>query len=181
MANKIRILRNGIEMSVTFPELMTGDKIISANMPHITCSGEAHISGDASYYGYVVYDEAGNGYFPEDFLVEDCPTTPTTQKDTYDAVFMQFSPECGMTRENVDTMMDFLNPYDEEFSVLQIEGGNAYAVGFIKDTAFNRIDFDRRFNSKFATKLREVLDDINLERPDYTYDFAGIRTLLING
>lgn len=176
MANKIRIVRDKLEMTVTFPELKDGDEIISPNVPHITCSGDAHISGDASYDGYVVYGTNGEGYFPEDF-----DTSYNLPKDAYEAVFMQFSPECGMTHDSINTMMGLLNPYDEEFSVLQIEGDNAYAVGFIKDSAFNRIDFDRHPDSEFATKLREVLDDMSLERPDYTYDFAGIKTLLIYG
>lgn len=47
-------------------KLKKGDKFFINNQPH-TCSVDAHISGDASYDGYIVYDEDNEGWFEDDF------------------------------------------------------------------------------------------------------------------
>ena len=46
--------------------LREGDVFYVGGAQH-TANGDAHPSGDASYDGYVVYDESGEGWFEEDF------------------------------------------------------------------------------------------------------------------
>ena len=64
----VTIRRMGnLVMAVPFCDLKKGDETISSEYPQFTCGDDAHISGDSSYGGYVVFDTEGNSYFPEDF------------------------------------------------------------------------------------------------------------------
>ena len=64
----VTIRRMGkLVMAVPFCDLKKGDETISSEYPQFTCGDDAHISGDSSYGGYIVYDTEGNSYFPEDF------------------------------------------------------------------------------------------------------------------
>ena len=64
----VTIRRMGkLVMAVPFRELKKGDETISSEYPQFTCGEDAHISGDSSYAGYIVFDTEGNSYFPEDF------------------------------------------------------------------------------------------------------------------
>ena len=64
----VTIRRMGnLVMAVPFCDLKKGDETISSEYPQFTCGEDAHISGDSSYAGYIVFDTEGNSYFPEDF------------------------------------------------------------------------------------------------------------------
>lgn len=64
----VTIRRMGkLVMAVPFRELKKDDETISSEYPQFTCGEDAHISGDSSYAGYIVFDTEGNSYFPEDF------------------------------------------------------------------------------------------------------------------
>lgn len=61
---------------ILFQDLKVGDTFFQNGKP-ITVGENAHMSGDVSYDGYLVYDWKGNSYFPEDadpFELE--PQTP---------------------------------------------------------------------------------------------------------
>ena len=47
-------------------QIKTGDIFFLGDKAHLA-STDAHPSGDASYTGYIVYDESGNAWFEEDF------------------------------------------------------------------------------------------------------------------
>lgn len=52
-----------------FYALKAGDVILDDDGKVLCTVGEdAHVSGDASYDGWLFYDTKGNSYFPEDFL-----------------------------------------------------------------------------------------------------------------
>lgn len=70
MSNDSRIVK-GIKKGSTaltgilFRNLKVGDIFFQNGKP-ITVGEDAHLSGDASYDGYLVYDRNGDSYFPED-------------------------------------------------------------------------------------------------------------------
>ena len=47
-------------------KLKDGDKFVIHNVEY-TAQGDSHLSGDASYDGYIVYDTDGEGWFESDF------------------------------------------------------------------------------------------------------------------
>lgn len=63
----VSIIRCGMEMEVGFCELKTNDIACLPNGDKFRVGDDAHVSGDSTYEGWVVYDEFGNSYFPEDF------------------------------------------------------------------------------------------------------------------
>lgn len=63
----VKITRAGVAMEVPFCELRDGDVTIDGKYPLITCDGDAHLSGDSDYNGYIVFGMNCSGYFPEDF------------------------------------------------------------------------------------------------------------------
>lgn len=65
---RLTILRNGQLASISFRELMKGDMTCSPKVPRIVVGENAHQSEDPDYSGWLVYDEGGNSYFPDDFL-----------------------------------------------------------------------------------------------------------------
>lgn len=61
----VLIERCGKPMTVPFYEIIGGDFIVDQG---IVAGSNAHKSGDASYNGWLFYDEDGCGWFPEDFI-----------------------------------------------------------------------------------------------------------------
>lgn len=64
----LTVLREGRLTSIRFRDLVKGDMTCSPRIPRIVVGENAHISEDPDYSGWLVYDEKGNSYFPEDFL-----------------------------------------------------------------------------------------------------------------
>lgn len=63
----VNIVKKGSEIlsRANFKDLKKGDTFFINSIPHVA-QDDAHLSGDASYSGYLVYDEQGEGWFPED-------------------------------------------------------------------------------------------------------------------
>lgn len=66
----VNIIRDGKEMEVSFCELKAKDLALLPTGIKLCIGSDAHISGDSTYEGWLVYDDQGNGYFPEDFKSE---------------------------------------------------------------------------------------------------------------
>lgn len=64
---RIAIEREKESITVPFFDLKAGDHAQTSAGLMIVCGSDAHVSGDADYDGWIVYDESGDGYFPEDF------------------------------------------------------------------------------------------------------------------
>lgn len=64
----LEILRGGKEMRVMFCDVQDGD--ILPQCGNAVVDGDAHLSGDKSYDGWLFFDTNGNDYFPEDFGAE---------------------------------------------------------------------------------------------------------------
>ena len=64
------VLRDQTPYAVPFCEIKSGDVVCDQDgNPWFTADGDAHISGDCDYEGWVVNDHS-QGYFPEDFGAE---------------------------------------------------------------------------------------------------------------
>lgn len=63
----VNIVKKGSEIlsRANFEDLKKGDTFFVKGVPHVA-QDDAHLSGDASYPGYLVFDEQGEGWFPED-------------------------------------------------------------------------------------------------------------------
>lgn len=66
-AMTVNIVKKGSEIlsRANFEDLKKGDTFFVKGVPHVA-QDDAHLSGDASYPGYLVFDEQGEGWFPED-------------------------------------------------------------------------------------------------------------------
>lgn len=65
----IHITRHGVPCLVRFSDLREGD-VVSDKGNDFTVGSDAHFCGDASYAGWLVYDQDGNDHYPEDFGAE---------------------------------------------------------------------------------------------------------------
>ena len=67
MADWVSVIQNGSNKicEVLFESIDIGDIFFSNGVWH-RCGVEAHYSGDASYDGYLLYDDIDEGWFPEE-------------------------------------------------------------------------------------------------------------------
>lgn len=63
----VNILREGTHQTVPFRSLIEGDVVFGGELDGIVVGIEAHVSGDACYDGWLLYDENGVDFYPEDF------------------------------------------------------------------------------------------------------------------
>lgn len=63
----VNILRNGKEQTVPFCELVTGDIVWGGELNGVTVGIDAHYSDDNDYDGWLLFDQNGVDYYPEDF------------------------------------------------------------------------------------------------------------------
>lgn len=65
----LRIRRKGVVRNVPFYKLRDGDIVLGEDGEiDFTCEGDAHMSSDTTYEGWLVYSrEAQESFFPEDF------------------------------------------------------------------------------------------------------------------
>lgn len=63
----VNIIKKGSKTlsRANFEDLKKGDVFFIKGVPHVA-QDDAHFSGDASYAGYLVYDEQGESWFPEE-------------------------------------------------------------------------------------------------------------------
>lgn len=66
----VNVLRNGEQKTIPFCDLVAGDVIYGGELDGIVVGIDAHYSGDASYDGWLLYDENGVDFYPEDFGAE---------------------------------------------------------------------------------------------------------------
>ena len=66
----IVVIRDGSRKTVKFRDIKDGDIVCLQNHQTAVAKGDAHMSEDASYDGYLFYDQEGESYFPEDFGAE---------------------------------------------------------------------------------------------------------------
>ena len=67
MAAMVNIVKKGSDIlsRARYKDMKKGDTFFVKGIPHIA-QDDAHLSGDASYPGYLIYDEQGESWFPEE-------------------------------------------------------------------------------------------------------------------
>lgn len=66
----VNILRNGERITVPFCKLVKDDVVFGGELDGIVVGTDAHVSGDACYNGWLLYDENDVDFYPEDFGAE---------------------------------------------------------------------------------------------------------------
>ena len=108
-------------------------------------------------------------------LLDDCRI-----RGNMDAVFMQFPEDHGITLNGFQHMFSMLDADPtEELSILRIEGNNGYAVGVIRDSVFERLDYDSRPSTPYCSAIRDIINDVEKETADHMYNLCGVRTAII--
>jgi hypothetical protein len=79
----------------------------------------------------------------------------------------------GLVRSEAIDMIDML-PSGEEFLPIEIEAKQheSIAIGFILRVFADELDYDYK-SSGLVNFIANILDDMNNERDDCTYEFAG--------
>ena len=91
--HRVNVIRDGNQMKIPFSELKANDVACLPNGVNICIGEDAHISGDATYEGWLVYDDHGNSYFPEDFECDSHETCEGALERCMSAIFGQL-PKC---------------------------------------------------------------------------------------
>lgn len=94
----------------------------------------------------------------------------------FDAVLIEKYGEDGLSREEVNKLLDML-PEDAKVYPLEMFAREAEssAMGFITPDAADRLDYDTGQHTGFGKFVSGILDDMDKESPDHTYEYNGIR------
>ena len=94
----------------------------------------------------------------------------------FNAAFIEKYGEDGLNREEVNKLLDMLpdgaKVYPLEMFAREAESS---AMGFITPDAADRLDYDTSQHSGFGKFVSGILDDMDKESPDHTYEYKGIR------
>lgn len=97
----------------------------------------------------------------------------------FDAVLIEKYGNDGLSREEVNKLLDMLpkgaKVYPLEMFAREAESS---AMGFITPDAADRLDYDTSQHSGFGKFVSDILDDMDKESPDHTYEYKGIRFCL---
>ena len=100
----------------------------------------------------------------------------------YDIALLEKPGEDGLTRTEIEMLLDKLDTKPNPLSVYPIEiensAGESSAMGFITTEGAEKICFMYDDSSELGCKIRSILADMNNERPDKTYQFGDITVFL---
>lgn len=100
----------------------------------------------------------------------------------YDVALLEKHSEDGLTRTEIEMLLDKLDTKSNQFSVypMEIENsvGESSAMGFITAESAEKICFMYDNYSELGYKIRSILGDMNNERPDKTYQSGDITVFL---
>lgn len=96
--------------------------------------------------------------------------------EKFDVVLIEKYGEDGLSREEVNKLLDML-PEDAKVYPLEMFAREAEssAMGFITPDAADRLDYDTSQYSGFGKFVSGILDDMDKESPDNTYEYKGTR------
>lgn len=95
-----------------------------------------------------------------------------------DCILMQKPLDTAFTRDEIIRMIDSeLMIYGaEEVDPIRFEGNNAWAFGFIREEAADRINYEYKPDSAFGKEVLSIIDDVSKENSSQYYCINGIRT-----
>lgn len=99
---------------------------------------------------------------------------PETAK-TYLIAGLQYDPESYMTKEGMERLMKLLP--SEEFEICNIDGHNNTSACFLVDAGLWG-DLELKDVQELEQSVARILDDVNLESEDCTYEWRNVRLFL---
>lgn len=99
---------------------------------------------------------------------------PETAK-TYLIAGLQYAPESYMTKEGMERLMKLLP--SEEFEICHIDGHNNTSSCFLIDAGL-WAELEVKDVQELEQSVARILDDVNLESEDCTYEWRNVRLFL---
>ena len=99
---------------------------------------------------------------------------PETAK-TYLIAGLQYAPESYMTKEGMERLMKLLP--SEEFEICHIDGHNNTSSCFLVDAGLWE-ELEVKDVQELEQSVARILDDVNLESEDCTYEWRNVRLFL---
>ena len=99
---------------------------------------------------------------------------PETAK-TYPIAGLQYDPESYMTKEGMERLMKLLP--SEEFEICHIDGHNNTSSCFLIDAGLWG-ELEVKDVQELEQSVARILDDVNLESEDCTYEWRNVRLFL---
>lgn len=99
---------------------------------------------------------------------------PETAK-TYLIAGLQYAPESYMTKEGMERLMKLLP--SEEFEICHIDGHNNTSSCFLIDAGLWE-ELEVQDVQELEQSVARILDDVNLESEDCTYEWRNVRLFL---
>lgn len=99
---------------------------------------------------------------------------PETAK-TYLIAGLQYAPESYMTKEGMERLMKLLP--SEEFEICHIDGHNNTSSCFLIDAGLWE-ELEVKDVQELEQSVARILDDVNLESEDCTYEWRNVRLFL---
>lgn len=99
---------------------------------------------------------------------------PETAK-TYLIAGLQYAPESYMTKEGMERLMKLLP--SEEFEICHIDGHNNTSSCFLVDAGLWG-ELEVKDVQELERSVARILDDVNLESEDCTYEWRNVRLFL---
>lgn len=99
---------------------------------------------------------------------------------TFDVVLFEKEYDAGLTMKETKTLLAMI-PKNEEIIPLEIQGSvNSVAMGFITNSAGDKINYEYRPKQDFHTFIKSILDDADKQSPEtgYTYTYKGLKVFL---
>ena len=105
---------------------------------------------------------------------EDVQTEPESGK-TYLIAGLQYDPESYMTKDGMERLMKLLP--SEEFEICNIDGHNNTSACFLVDAGLWG-ELELKDVQELEQSVARILDDVNLESEDRTYEWRNVRLFL---
>lgn len=105
---------------------------------------------------------------------EDVQTEPESGK-TYLIAGLQYDPESYMTKDGMERLMKLLP--SEEFEICNIDGHNNTSACFLVDAGLWG-ELELKDVQELEQSIVRILDDVNLESEDCTYEWRNVRLFL---
>lgn len=102
------------------------------------------------------------------------PVTVESTRKLFDVALVEKRCNVGMSRKEVISLLGLLR-HSEVYPV-EFEGDHEnFAMGFITRSAAELLDYNYKYynNSSLGQYIRDILNDVNLEREDCTYEYNG--------
>lgn len=93
----------------------------------------------------------------------------------YDVTLIEKPGNAGLIRNEVIDLMDMLNSLEGFPLEIGDINGNSSAMGFITPTAAEKLQYEYGQDSELGQFISSILDDMNKESEDGTYEFQGLK------